>query len=225
MQLPLQSLRSSLLSFSLLLALSAPASAQTADAVPANSLILLTGKIHSIGEESFVLDYGTGEVPVSLGSPDVAEEQQLKPGERVTVSGQLDEDFFGKHILGADTIFRHELLTYYPGDNAEAGPIDPGYLQSLDARDESTASTPVNILVGGEVSEINDRKFTLHSGQFGLGVDTARMKDNMLDDEGAVKLSLGTPVYVSGHIEGDIFNKPQILARSITIAGRAPEQP
>jgi len=69
----------------------------------------LSGTVESVSGREFILDTGTGEIQVdtiSLGYNPLDEVgyQQVDVGDRVSVTGELDRDFFERKEILADTV-------------------------------------------------------------------------------------------------------------------------
>lgn len=66
----------------------------------------LTGTISNITEDDkFMLNYGTGTIEVETDGIDLEESNRLSVGDRVTVEGELDKNWFSARELEADTIY------------------------------------------------------------------------------------------------------------------------
>ncbi|HEV2079705.1 MAG TPA: hypothetical protein VGR19_07405 [Allosphingosinicella sp.] len=73
-------------------------------------LIGLTGKVTSIAEDGFVLDYGTGSIPVA-SSRTTSDSTALTVGDAVVVVGRFDELASGARVVGTQVAMKREPRT------------------------------------------------------------------------------------------------------------------
>ncbi len=175
---------------------------------PSDSQISLSGKVASIDQDSFVLDYGAGRVRVDLedgldwfptGTPG------LTIGEPVTVNGRIDDDTFANRELEASSIYRPATQSYLYSDasNARFFPIEP----------RPNDMSWVNL--SGTVKGISGRDFVLDTGVREFRITTGAMRN---DPVAVGKLRPGSRVSVSGMVSGeDIFDHPEIDATNVVV--------
>lgn len=177
-----------------------------------DSWVTLNGRVLSAGNDSFVLDYGDGTITVEMDDWDWYEEGNLlSAGDRVSVSGLIDDDFLEKRSIEASTVYVEDLNTYFYASAADEE--DPYfvsttyYIQPLG--DESQLS------LTGTVGQVSGREFTLDTGTGSIQVDTSYMRYNPLDKQGFQRVSRGDKVSVSGELDLDFFEEREILADSV----------
>ena len=192
----------------------APAGAQDPYLAADDTWISLTGTVADAGRESFRLDYGEGLITVEMDDWDwYGEAAGVLQGERVTVSGRIDDDFLEQRTIEASTVYVKGLSRYYyasPADEEGAlvshpvqFPVDPGV---------GDASW---LTVTGTVAAIDGREFTLGRDTAALRVDTIAMPYNPLDDVGPQQIAVGDRVSVSGRLDLDLFESTELLATSV----------
>jgi uncharacterized protein YdeI (BOF family) len=69
--------------------------------------VSVSGTVSKIlSDDEFELKYGTGVLKVDVGALEVSETDRLRQGDRVTVYGDMDDNWFGKRELDADYLVR-----------------------------------------------------------------------------------------------------------------------
>lgn len=184
------------------------AQAQNPYAKADDTWISIDGKIESVKANSFILNYGDGTVIVEMDDADrYAEGYNLKKGDKVNVSGVIDDDFYETTSIEASSVFVENLGAYF-------------YASSVD--DEDSFVTIGTVVVSdtvfqGTISSVDDDSFTLDTGNQKLTVNVDEMAYNPLDDEGYQKLKKGDRVTVSGDMdyeffEGRVFDAESVIA-------------
>lgn len=174
-----------------------------------NSWITLNGRVISTTPTSFDLDYGSGRVTVEMDDWDWFQEgRALKPGDRVMVSGKIDNDLFEKKKIEAASVYVKNLGTHF-----FANPND----------EEDLARTTIVIpneqaFVGasGVVTEKEGTEFQI-GGPTGVRVDTAKMADHPLDNKGLVQVKVGDRVQAWGDFNADPDERPEIMAKGLIV--------
>lgn len=191
----------------------AGAQAATKDAKPYRqpdeSFVSISGTVTSPTADSFVLDYGSGTLEVEMDDWDsYGDAHILMDGDKVTVYGRIDDDFFEVTKLEAGSVFVENLGTYFYASSAdeEGAAIEPDYW-----------AVPAPVVVGamtlrGEVTDVNveDLQFTLESDNATMTVDAGSLGYNPLDDHGFQQVDEGDVVSVAGMMdyeftEGQLF--------------------
>ncbi len=189
-----------------------PAMAQMPNVADEGDWISLTGTVLSAEQDSFEIDYGTGEIEVEFDDlfTTVDADQELGVGENVIVYGYVDDDLFEGRVIDAEQVYVRERSTYY-GEN-EVTDAQIFYVQP-----------PANQIFEGEavtlqgvVSDISGREFTLTSNGAEMSIDTVGMLYNPLDDEGVQQIQNGDRVVVTGEIDNNVFDEMEIAAEYIT---------
>jgi len=217
--------RAALLSVALVAASALPVSAgdektgsKTSDnpnpyVMPNNSWISISGTVKDVSADSFLLSFGKGVVTVEMDDGDRdADGYKLVEGDKVTVNGKIDDDFFEMTTIEAMNVYVEKLGTYFWASAEDEE--DHRYLY--------TTFTPVVIdaytVVSGTVSEINPsaKEFTLDTGRRTLTVEVDSMAYDPLDDEGYQKIRPGDVVRASGQMDKyDLFENRELEAESI----------
>lgn len=174
------------------------------------SWITISGTVESVEPNSFVLDFGDGTVLVEMDDGDRdADGYMLSGGDRVTVSGHIDADFFEKTKIGAGSVYVENLGTTF-------------FASSLDDEDwgvaESSIIPPIThskMVVSGTVAKVNSNDFLIDTGDRMLRVDVSELPFNPLDDEGYLKIDEGDRVKVLGQIDVNLFEGRQLVADTV----------
>lgn len=172
--------------------------------------ISISGTVDAVTADSFVLDYGDGTVRVEMDDGDRdADAYKLLKGDKVTVSGRIDDDFFETTKIEASSVFVENLgTTFY------ASAVDEESYVTLDP----SAVPPLVIsrtVVRGIVSKVNDDEFIIDTDSQLLRVDVSDMSFNPLDDEGYLKIDEGDRVKVIGEMDVNLFEGRELEADTI----------
>lgn len=172
------------------------------------SVITIDGTVDSVTPDSFVLDYGKGVVTVEFDDGDRdADAYKLVNGDRVSVTGLIDDDFYELTTIEASSVYVENINTTF-------------YASAVDEEDRVIwVNTPLEIssyTVQGTVSDIDDDSFILDTGARELTVDTDDMLYDPLDDVGYQKIEEGDIVSVRGYLDSGLFGDQEVEARFIT---------
>jgi len=172
----------------------------------------LSGRVLSAEEETFVLDYGKGTIVVEVDDFNWEGEDITVPGDRVTVTGRMDADFWESKKIEAGSVHIDGLNTYY---YANAADEEGGYYSTMVTdfvRDDEWLG------VSGTVTAVQGRDFVIDTGFDAVTVDTDTMAYDPLDDVGRQRVDVGDRVAVFGEMDdADLFEAREILASSITM--------
>lgn len=81
-------------------------------AQPDEAWISMSGTIGSVSVDTFTLDYGDGSIFVEMDDGDRdADGYQLIPGDKVTVTGRIDDDLFESTTIEASSVYLEKLGT------------------------------------------------------------------------------------------------------------------
>lgn len=184
---------------------------------PDESWISINGEIQAVDTDSFILDYGEGMITVEMDDKDRdADAYALLKGDKVQVTGRIDDDFFETTTIEAVSVFVENLNTTFFAsgkDERTTELLDVGYGAPLEV-----AETTLH----GTVTRIGDREFTLDTDTRTVIVETLTMPYNPLDDEGYQKISVGDRVRVVGQTDLDFFNGREFDAQSVVKMHRGP---
>jgi len=179
-------------------------------AKPDESWITISGKVDSVNPDSFVLDYEKGKIVVEMDDGDRdADAYKLLPGDQVTVSGRIDDDFFETTTIEAYSVFVKNLnTTFFASALDEEGPDN--YVVNIAA---PLVDFHYNLV--GTVTKVKDAEFVVDTGVRSFNVEVDEMTYNPLDDEGYQKIEEGDRVSVTGRLEYDFFEGRELEASSI----------
>lgn len=167
--------------------------------------ISMTGSIKSQTGDSFVLDFGGGEVTVELDDPDWFNEAALVSGDRVTVTGTVDNDFYEKKSIEAGSVYVDRLNEYY---YASAADEEGGYYAYPMAKQAGESEW---LGLTGSVAGTGDRTITLDTGRTNVKVST----DNLTQ---APAVQHGDRVIVYGEMDdADLFEERSLVANSVVL--------
>jgi uncharacterized protein YdeI (BOF family) len=169
--------------------------------------ISISGTVGTVSPQAFTLDYGDGIITVEMDDWDAdADAYKLAPGDKITVFGEIDDDFFEATTIEASSVYVEDLGTYF-------------YASAADEEDSFiTITTPIAVggtVVQGIVTSVDDEEFTLNTGLQQLTVEVDEMLYNPLDDEGYQRIEVGDRVSVSGTIDDDLFEGRELVAETI----------
>jgi uncharacterized protein YdeI (BOF family) len=170
--------------------------------------ISIDGEVEGVSADAFTLDYGDGIITVEMDDGDRdADGYKLVPGDKVTVSGKIDDDFYEVASIEASSVFVESLGTQF-------------YASAVDEEDTIIHFTPVVVaetILRGEVTSVDqaDREFTVDNGTRELTVNVDELSYNPLDDSGYQKISEGDVVSVTGEMNAQLFDRRQFDADAV----------
>lgn len=172
--------------------------------------ITISGTVDSVRRDNFTLDYGDGLVIVEMDDGDRdADAYKLLAGDKVTVTGRVDDDLFENTKIEASSVFVENLnTTFY------ASAVDEETTERLLA----AVTVPVvvsNTVVQGTVTDVDTNEFTVDAGVRQIRVDVTEMPYNPLDDEGYQRISAGDRVRVQGSMTSNLIEGRELEADSV----------
>lgn len=186
------------------------------------SPVVLTGTIQSVSDDEFVLSYGSGNITVEMEDWNWNGEnmKNLRVGDRVTVTGQIDDDLFEGREIEADNIYLTASNVYYYREGSTASPIMGTAYRSPNT--STMAGDGTFVAMSGRVSNINGKEFTLtDENNMTMQVDTGELGYDPLDAEGVQRVREGDMIQVYGEVDEDFFERKEILAsRVISLMNR-----
>jgi len=191
------------------------AQAQQPYTKPDGSYITISGTVASPEADEFTLDYGDGTILVEMDDWDnYGDAHGLMDGDKVTVFGRIDDDFFEVAKIEAGSVYVENLNAYFyaNSDDEESIMYNAHY---------RIAPTPVVVsetTLYGTVKSVNEGgdEFRLDIGGDTVTVDTADLGYDPLDDAGFQRIEQGDYVHVSGamdfeFIDGQVFDAVTIV--------------
>lgn len=168
----------------------------------------LTGAVVSAAPDSFVLDYGAGNVVVEMDDWDSYQEGRiLKAGDRVTVSGLADQDLLLNKRIEARSVYVRGLNSFFFASSADEEELRSNAFVPADATNHSNFT--------GNVSAIEGREFTLGTGPTAVRVDTSLLANNPFDSQGFQQIRVGDRVFAWGDIDLDADEGAEFKARGL----------
>lgn len=194
----------------LTLALTLPACAADPQTSPDNTWITVSGTVDTVTPNTFTLDYGEGMITVEMDDGDRdADAYKLLKGDKVTVTGIVDDDLYEKRTIEASRVYVEKLNTYF-------------YASPVDEEDTViTISSPVvlaEVSFQGTVTKIvGSEEFKLDTGLREVTVEVDALPYNPLDDVGYPQIEVGDRVRASGRMDYDLFEGRELVADSVII--------
>ena len=186
------------------------AGAQTSNVSTATEgdYVSLTGTVNSVEEDSFTIDYGTNIIEAEFDDlfSNANADERLSPGDRVTVYGTVDDDWFEGRVIDVDTVYSSSSYTVYGATDVSASPLY--YVDPYPA----DATTGTYITLDGEVTNTRGQSFVLNTGGTMIDVETNELGYNPLDDTGAQQIENGDRVTVVGTLEDQLFEDSVLVA-------------
>jgi hypothetical protein len=177
---------------------------------PDGSYITISGTVASPSADVFTLDYGDGTILVEMDDWDnFGDAHGLMDGDKVTVFGRIDDDFFEVAKIEAGSVYVENLNAYFyaDSDDEESAMYNARY---------RVAANPVIVsatTLYGTVESVNSAgdEFELDIGGDTVTVDTADLGYDPLDNTGYQRIEKGDYVHVSGamdweFIDGRVFD-------------------
>ncbi|UIP06394.1 DUF5666 domain-containing protein [Erythrobacter sp. SDW2] len=186
-----------------------PALPQTPAQTDDGEWLTLSGTVESVSGDVFMLDYGSNSLPVEMDDFDWFNENVVMPGDEVTVTGLMDNDFLQTRRIEASTVYIDKLRTRYFANSAdEEGGLDPMmYVGPVDTE---------GLDITGYVTAITGDEMIVDAGVLEYKVDAGELLYDPFDDDGLTRIDVGDRVSVSGRFDdSDFFDTPEIDAVSI----------
>lgn len=173
---------------------------------PDETWIGLNGTVESVKPDSFVLNYGSGNIIVEMDDWDwYAEGSALKKGDKVTVYGDVDDDLFEVTSIEANSVYVEGLNSFF----------------FASANDEESAWRTATFVpsaqttIQGTVQGVKNREVTLDTGEGALTINTLTMSYNPLDKDGFQQIEKGDRISVTGTMDPAFFGNREFNAKSI----------
>ena len=184
------------------------ASAKDPYARPNNTWISISGTVKDVKPNAFDLDYGDGVIIVEMDDGDRdADGYKLLAGDKVTVNGMIDDDFFERTTIEASSVYVEKLGTsFYASSVDEEGPF-------------GVVASPVDVsatVIRGVVTAVDDHEFEVDTALRTLTIEVEEMPYNPLDDIGYLKINVGDVVRVTGKVDSGLFDGHEVVAETVT---------
>lgn len=177
---------------------------------PDNTWVSVYGEVTSVTPDTFELKYDSGKITVEFDDWDNdADAYKLVTGDKVTVTGKIDDDLFETRKIEASSAYVHSINTYY-------------YASAADEEDFTVYTSVVppvdgmHTVIQGTVTSIPESdEFRIMAGTRIVNVEVDEMSYNPLDDEGYQKIEVGDRVSVAGKFDKDFLEGLELVASSI----------
>jgi uncharacterized protein YdeI (BOF family) len=177
---------------------------------PNEAWITISGTVDSVAANSFVLNYGEGAIVVEMDDGDRdADAYKLLKGDKVTVSGEIDADFFESTSIEAATVYVENIGTTF-------------FASSADEEDAAVIAAEITVpfvlsrvTVQGKVKKVNGDDFIIDTGADEIRIDVGSLPYDPLDDEGYQRIDVGDYVKVMGVVDSNLFEGRYIEAQTL----------
>ena len=188
-------------------------------AQPDDSWITIDGTVQSVTRDAFVLGYGDGEIVVEMDDADRdADAYLFQAGDKVTVTGRIDDDVFETTSIEASSVYVQSLGTYFYASSMDEEDAYADDGEWWDPHHGVAVLEPIGeprTIIRGTVSSVGDDEFTIDRGTRQVTVDVGDLADNPLDDEGYQRVEIGDYVSVRGEVDYDLFEGSELEATSV----------
>tara|TARA_Y100001001_G_C8002385_1_gene306751 strand:+ start:293 stop:1030 length:738 start_codon:yes stop_codon:yes gene_type:complete len=215
---------------SLSLAATSPALAQDYDSNEKlknyndGAYVMLSGQAYDIDDDEFTLRHSGGMIEVELDDWDFPEElaNYIMEGEKVTVSGTVEDSLFSDREVEANNIYVDRTYTYYyVKDMYPAYSGRDAQMQNRTAHYDSFEEGTY-ISARGTVRNVSEDQFTMQSRGQTIKVDISELEYEPFEDG---LLAQGDRVYVSGEVEEALYDDRIIDADLVVASYRMEESP
>jgi uncharacterized protein YdeI (BOF family) len=210
------------------------------------SYIMLAGNVGEINGDEFILNHSGGQVTVEFEDwewgTDLAD--YLQPGERVVVSGQVDDDLFEGREIEANNIYTSRNYTYYyvndvnPSYTYDSNRYGMNNSQNTAAMNDGTSNMNeiqtsagtssaatasftnledgAYVTIKGRVQSTDGDQFMIMANGQTMEVDVSDMSYNPLNGN----ITTGDRVSVMGEIDEDFLQAKQLDADSVVLLSK-----
>lgn len=181
-------------------------------AKPDQSWINISGTVMSPTQNTFLLDYGGGQIIVEMDNWNGwVEAMNLGEGHQVTVVGRIDNDILETASIEASAVVDDVSGQHFFASAADEEDLTDWFATQAAASGQTT--------MRGVVQTINaeEGEFVIDNGVFEVQVDTGKLKENPLEAGGATRIKQGDIVTVSGTVESDLFEARELQAMTVNL--------
>lgn len=173
--------------------------------------VVLTGVIEEIDDDEFILNYGPDTIEVELddwGWDAADTSRSLQVGDRVMVSGEIDDDWFDDRELEADNLYVLHTFTYHVSADE-----NPAFRR---AERSGVRGDATFVSVRGEVTGIDGESLTVASGGRSIEVDASTMETPPVGPKtGERRIDVGDRVYVYGEASDAFWDERTLTAELV----------
>jgi uncharacterized protein YdeI (BOF family) len=179
---------------------------------PNHSWITVSGTVKAATGSTFSIDYAGRSLLVEMDDWDwYAEARPIQKGQKVVVTGRIDDDLFQRRTIEASSVYVESLDTYFYASSADEENRFYPYGQVYDYRSGNF------VALTGRVDSVGRKEFVLDTGAGNVVIDTAKMRDNPLDREGPRQVGKGDRVSVTGRIDEGLFERREVNATTVVV--------
>lgn len=172
----------------------------------------ISGTASEPTDDSFTLNYGNGEITVTMNNMDWYNEavHDELDGSKVTVRGVIDDGWFVSASINATSVYAESLGSYFQSN--DSGNHNEGYSSYT-----ATEIKDGDMTVRGKVTTVSaeEETFTINTGARQLTVSVSDLDSNPLDQEGYQKVEVGDRVSVNGQMEGKMTATSELKANRV----------
>lgn len=175
------------------------------------SPVMLTGTVKSVSDDEFILSYGSGDITVEMDDWrwDDERTKYIRAGERVTVTGMIDDDLFEGREIKANNIYVNADNMYFYREKADMFPM--GTYGDMTSMGDGSYVT-----MSGRVTAVNGKEITLtDANNVNTQVDLGALSYNPFDADGVQQIRNGDMIKVYGEIDKDFWERKEIVASSV----------
>lgn len=165
--------------------------------------VTISGTVKESAGEYFSLNYGKGSIIVEMDDYDPYNDNLLLEGDKVSVTGKIDKDFYESKSLEASSVYSERLNTYF-----YANPAD----EETSLFTYPTAALATNndwVGMTGIVQSVDDSEVRMMSGQQAITIDLTELPKKP-------SVEKGDRISVYGKVDNDLFEGFELVAASVT---------
>ncbi len=172
-----------------------------------------SGKVAKVNPDSFLLDYGEGELLVEVDDGDYDNDAyKLFAGDDVTVTGRIDQNLFAETTLEASGVYVKGLNTTFFSSAIDEEDYPLVYTTAY------VPMTPDTVTLVGNVTDTNGftNNVSIVIGSNEIDVDVSELGYDPLDDEGWLKIDEGDRIQISGTLDDGFLTDYELVADTLT---------
>jgi len=164
--------------------------------------VTVSGVVTASINESFTLNYGEGMITVEMDDYDAYNDNVFTDGDRVTVTGRIDDDFYETRSIEASSVFSKKHDTFFYANPADEESALFAYPVATFAANNDWVG------VTGMVEQVGNGEMIVDLGAYPMTIDTTELPAK----PGAEK---GDRVSIYGKIDRDVFEGRELVASSV----------
>lgn len=166
-----------------------------------DSWVTLTGRVRSPTATGFMLDYGRGQIPVSMDSWSwYRSDYNQMAGNRVTVYGRIDDAAMQRRSIDAGSVYVENMNTFF-----YASPTDEQDIAAYAYNIIPVGYSPTRVTGIVQNFDTTAKTIMVDQGAATVLVDLSQLPYDPLDDDGYQQIQEGDRVLVAGEMESGFF--------------------